>query len=76
MLIAPLQLDAHPGCAHSVITLEKPASLPPIVYVTQLVSEVTLATWVLRMSPVFAPEQAACTNVHVGCALCSRYGYA
>ncbi len=76
MLIAPLQSDAQDGSAHSVITLEKPASLPPIVYVTQLVSEVTLATWVLRMSPVFAPEQARARTSMSGWALCSRYGYA
>jgi hypothetical protein len=31
VLIAPSQLDAHDGCAQVVITLEKPASLPPIV---------------------------------------------
>jgi len=30
-LIAPLQSEAHDGSAHSVITLENPASLPPIV---------------------------------------------
>ena len=58
-----------------MITLEKPASLPPIVYVTQFVPDVSCADWVLMTSPVFAPEQAACTNVHAGCALCTRYGY-
>ena len=30
-LIAPVQFDAHEGSAHSVITCENPASLPPIV---------------------------------------------
>jgi hypothetical protein len=59
-----------------VITLEKPASLPPIVYVTQLVSEVTLPIWLESRLLVVAPEQAAWTKVHDGCALCSRYGYA
>ena len=75
MSMAPLQFDAHPGFAHSVMTLEKPASLPPIVYVTQLVADVRLADCVLRMSPVLAPLQAACTKVHAGCALRTRYGY-
>ena len=36
---------------------------PPIVYVTQLVSEVRLDAWVLMMSPVLAPAQAAWTKV-------------
>ena len=39
VLIAPSQFDDQLGWAHSVITLENPASLPPIVIVTHSVPE-------------------------------------
>jgi hypothetical protein len=57
-------LHVHPqtsGAAHAVMTLENPASLPPIVIVTTLVDALSDGTWLASTSPVVAPEQA--TNV-------------
>ena len=40
------------------MTLEKPASLPPIVMLTSVVPALSAATWLLVTSAVVAPEQA------------------
>src|SRR5271156_4089931 len=40
------------------ITLEKPASLPPIVMLTSVVLALSADTWLLSTSAVVAPEQA------------------
>jgi hypothetical protein len=44
------------------ITLEKPASLPPIVMLTSVVPLFSAETWLDMTSAVVAPEQA--TNVN------------
>ena len=41
------------------ITLEKPASFPPIVMLTSVVLALSADTWLLSTSAVVAPEQAA-----------------
>jgi hypothetical protein len=56
--IAPLQLLIHPGLAHSVITPEKPASLPPTEIVTNLVALDSVPSCPLVTELVVAPEQA------------------
>ena len=55
--IPPQHVNGH-GSAHSVITLEKPASLPPIEIVTYAVELLRLASCLLSTSLVFAPEHA------------------
>ena len=45
-----------------MITLEKPASLPPIVIVTQRVLVVSEPSWLLSTSPVWAPEHAVMSS--------------
>src|SRR5680860_650116 len=75
-LIAAVQFDSQPGNAHSVITLEKPASLPPIVIVTQSVPLVRLDTWLLRTFVVVAPEHAANTRSVLGRCVSTSDGYA
>ena len=44
------------------ITLEKPASLPPIVMLTRVVPALSAGTWLLITSEVVAPAQATKTN--------------
>jgi len=44
------------------ITLEKPASFPPIVMLTSMVPALSADTWLLITSEVVAPAQAAKTN--------------
>ena len=44
------------------ITLEKPASLPPIVMLTSVVPALSADTWLLITSAVVAPAQATETN--------------
>ena len=44
------------------ITLEKPASLPPIVMLTSVVPALSADTWPLITSEVVAPAQATETN--------------
>src|ERR1700733_5198045 len=44
------------------MTLEKPASLPPIVMLTSVVLALSADTWLPRTSAVVAPEQATETN--------------
>ena len=44
------------------ITLEKPASLPPIVMLTSVVPALSADTWLLITSEVVAPAQATETN--------------
>ena len=46
-----------------MITLEKPASLPPIEIVTRLVEAFSGPSWLLSTSWVFAPEQATKLSV-------------
>ena len=58
VLIAPSQFDIQPGWAHSVITLEKPASLPPTEIVTYFVVDTTALSCELVTVEVVAPEQA------------------
>ena len=40
------------------MVLENPASLPPIVRLTSVVELFSAEIWLLRTSPVLAPEQA------------------
>ena len=58
VLIFPSQLLAQPGFAHSVSTLENPASLPPTEMVTNLVLLVRALSWELVTVGMVAPEQA------------------
>ena len=44
------------------MTLEKPASLPPIVMLTSVVPALSADTWLLMTSAVVAPAQATETN--------------
>ena len=44
------------------ITLEKPASFPPIVMLASVVLALSADTWLLRTSSVVAPAQATETN--------------
>ena len=44
------------------MTLEKPASLPPIVMLTSVVLALSADTWLLSTSAVVAPAQATETN--------------
>jgi hypothetical protein len=44
------------------MTLEKPASLPPMVMLTSVVLALRADTWLLRTSAVVAPEHATDTN--------------
>src|ERR1700751_5050410 len=44
------------------ITVEKPASLPPIVMLTSVVLPLSADTWLSITSEVVAPAQAAKTN--------------
>ena len=44
------------------MTLENPASLPPIVMLTSVVLALSADTWLLRTSAVVAPAQATETN--------------
>jgi hypothetical protein len=44
------------------MTLEKPASLPPMVMLTSVVLALSADTWLLRTSAVVAPEHATETN--------------
>ncbi len=57
--IAPWQSEDHHGCAHSVITEENPASLPPTVIVTQRVAPSSPPSWLFTTSATRAPEHAA-----------------
>jgi hypothetical protein len=57
-LIAPSQLLIHPGCAHSVSTSAKPASLPPTEIETWLVAAVSAESWLVVTSVMVAPEHA------------------
>jgi hypothetical protein len=45
------------------MTLEKPASLPPMVMETSVVLALSADTWLLSTSAVVAPEQATETKV-------------
>src|SRR5580704_11917836 len=45
------------------MTLEKPASLPPIVMLTSVVLALSADTWLLSTSAVVAPEQATETKL-------------
>ena len=56
--MAPLQSLIQPGCAHSVSTSAKPASLPPTEIETWVVAVVSALSWVLVTSATLAPEQA------------------
>ena len=47
------------GSMQVSMTLEKPASLPPIVMLTSVVLALSADTWLLSTSAVVAPEQAA-----------------
>jgi hypothetical protein len=47
---------------HVSMTLEKPASLPPIVMLTSVVLALSADTWLLSTSAVVAPAQASETN--------------
>ncbi len=57
-----------------MITLEKPASLPPMVIVTILVSEVTDEIWLFITSVVLAPLHATNVSAVFGRCCESRYG--
>ena len=56
-----MQLPSQEGLAHSVMTEEKPASLPPTCTDTRLAALVTEGSWLAVTSATRAPEQA--TNV-------------
>ena len=56
--IAPLQSLIHAGCAHSVRTSAKPASLPPTEIVTCVVVALSALSWLLVTLATVAPEQA------------------
>jgi hypothetical protein len=56
--MAPLQLLAHHGNAHSVRTSANPASLPPTEIVTNDVPAPSALSWVLVTVETVAPEQA------------------
>jgi len=45
------------------MTLENPASFPPIVMLTRVVLALSADTWLARASAVVAPEQAAETKL-------------
>src|SRR6266404_7455647 len=55
-LIAPPQVKKY--SAQLMITLLKPASLPPIVIVTRLVELLSVPSWLLLTFVVFAPLHA------------------
>ena len=56
--MAPEQLLAHAGFAHSVRTAAKPASLPPTVSETYAVAALSVPSCRALTSAVVAPEQA------------------
>ena len=56
--IRPLQLDIHPGFAHSVSTSANPASLPPTDSVTYAVPAPSAESCVFVTSGIVAPEHA------------------
>jgi len=58
VLIAPSQSPSQDGLAHSVITVEKPASLPLTCTVTNLVPLFSGASWLAVDVGTRAPEQA------------------
>jgi hypothetical protein len=53
------------------MTLEKPASLPPIVMLTSVVLALSADTWLDKTSAVVAPEQA--TEVKLAGALAAAH---
>ncbi len=59
------------------MTLEKPASLPPMVMLTSVVLALSADTWLLRTSAVVAPEHATETNEagELASAHCSGYAF-
>src|SRR3954453_2096933 len=71
VVMSPSQLTS--GSAHLVMTLEKPASLPPIVMVTMFVELVTALIWLFITSAVFAPEQATKLRFVFGRSCLIRY---
>jgi hypothetical protein len=60
------------------ITLEKPASLPPIVMLTSVLLALSADTWVAWTSAVVAPEQATEAKLvgEFAPAHCSGYAFA
>src|SRR5689334_24722433 len=73
LLTAVSQLPSQAGLAHSVITEEKPASLPPTCTVIRLAALVTALSWLFVTSATRAPEQATKVRVAPSRAA-SRYG--
>ena len=58
------------------MTLEKPASLPPIVMLTSVVLARSADTWPLSTPAVVAPAQATETKLAGECASAHCSGYA